>query len=137
MNIPFLLTNIIIVLNIFVNIRWLRYFLIYIMIGGNYIFYIKKEKIINKIINIFNSTKYNLLIYTIVNISTHIILPIILLQSVKGKIEYDDWLNGIICIVLYGSIINIKNYYYISKYRFIMSSIIIWSIIYLFLKTYF
>ena len=58
MNIPFLLTNIIIVLNIFVNIRWLRYFLIYIMIGGNYIFYIKKENILNKIANIFNSTKY-------------------------------------------------------------------------------
>tara|TARA_Y100000389_G_scaffold19205_1_gene16654 strand:- start:1187 stop:1609 length:423 start_codon:yes stop_codon:yes gene_type:complete len=132
-----MLTIITIIVNILYKIRWLQYLLIYIIIGGNYIHIAKKQKFRNKLDYIIGKRKYNGIIHESLNILLHLIIPCILLYGLKEKMNYLDWLKGLIFISLYGIIIDVKKYYFTDKKRFILSSILLWTLIYNIINFYF
>lgn len=122
----FYLTNIVIIANLLLDKRWLRFFLLYIIIGGNFIYFCKRKQFL---ISLKKNYGLNETMSDIGNILFHIIIPLYLFSFVKGRLTLNDWFNGIKLIVLYGIIINTKAYYYTQRDKFILCGFIMWTII--------
>ena len=124
------LTILSLIINTVVYHPVLRILLYYVIIGGN-LFVIKKyQQLLIKTKEKYN-LKHGRMFLFITNIITHIIWPIILLYSFNpGVCSRFHYLCATLIIMFYCIIIDVKEYYYVTKKQFLIGSIVLMFLIY-------
>ena len=129
----FYYTLMIIILNIvYKNTLW-KYLSITVMFGGLFIMNYSRLYFHNLLKNRYLDKDIDLLL-KLLDVFLHIILPLYFINSIKKAISKKDFLNGIIIITTYITLINTKKYYDMNKESCLILGIGFWSLIYFIFK---
>ena len=108
----------------------LRLLLYYVIIGGNLFVINKYEPLLVETREKYN-LKHGRSFLFVTNLVTHIIWPILLLYSFNPSVcTQFHYICATFIIMLYCTIIDVKDYYYITKKQFLIGSIVLMFLIY-------
>ena len=129
----FFFTLIIVILNFIFKKPLFQYLSIAIMIGGLFISRYNKLYFY-KLLEIQGVNTNKEIILNTLDLFLHIIIPLIFIKNIKKHIRKEDFLNGLIIIISYITLVDTEKYYNLNKETSLLLSVIVWSLIYIIFK---